>query len=544
MPRHRIVKVEALLVSVFLVGVGTNVECFAPPSASLEVSAAGHRRIARNRHASSMPSHAASTTWTHRSRSITPWLLQSSRHNCSRKRPRTLSPSRLTVGDDGAETSADTAELNDVVGRSNAVDNLPLPPRLRAMVENLDRQPDLCSKSKLLVHMGDAFSLTGAYCANSPLTSSSSSLSNEGAPPSKQPPPPPPQLHKVPGCVSEVHVAVDVRSRDGGGGGCGSVLPSESSELTEDTTRMNVEREIENTAYVSICGSADARVSRGILALLSQGLEGESPATVLGLRGKDLAIAVGMRAGLTSSRINGLGNMLSVIQREVWQQQQRLEEQRRPPPSPKTAAVTATVPDVKVATMTPAKDEDEKNAANDDCVNEVTFSTGVYDDADTHADIGAVGEDLGSSKLHTPPVIDAAAAVPGPSPFSSSPLPRNEFREAPDPAMEAKEGEYADLSRRSGGYKTDAHDRGALDLGLGERKETKKEEATRWTPLPGSEDEVAVLLSGGVDSSVALRLLQDQGYRVRAFYLKIWLEDELAHLGECPWVRLESVLCV
>ena len=45
----------------------------------------------------------------------------------------------------------------------------------------------------------------------------------------------------------------------------------------------------------------------------------------------------------------------------------------------------------------------------------------------------------------------------------------------------------------------------------------------------------AVLVSGGVDSSVALRLLQEQGYEPTAFYLKIWLEDELAHLGVCPW---------
>lgn len=46
---------------------------------------------------------------------------------------------------------------------------------------------------------------------------------------------------------------------------------------------------------------------------------------------------------------------------------------------------------------------------------------------------------------------------------------------------------------------------------------------------------VAMLLSGGVDSSVALNLLKRQGYNVTAFYLKIWLEDELAHLGQCPW---------
>ena len=46
---------------------------------------------------------------------------------------------------------------------------------------------------------------------------------------------------------------------------------------------------------------------------------------------------------------------------------------------------------------------------------------------------------------------------------------------------------------------------------------------------------IAVLLSGGVDSSVALRLLKDEGHEITAFYLKIWLEDELAFLGDCPW---------
>ena len=46
---------------------------------------------------------------------------------------------------------------------------------------------------------------------------------------------------------------------------------------------------------------------------------------------------------------------------------------------------------------------------------------------------------------------------------------------------------------------------------------------------------IAVLLSGGVDSSVALRLLKDQGQDLTAFYLKIWLQDEFSFLGECPW---------
>lgn len=46
---------------------------------------------------------------------------------------------------------------------------------------------------------------------------------------------------------------------------------------------------------------------------------------------------------------------------------------------------------------------------------------------------------------------------------------------------------------------------------------------------------IAVLVSGGVDSSVALRLLKDEGHELIAFYLKIWLADELSFLGDCPW---------
>lgn len=57
---------------------------------------------------------------------------------------------------------------------------------------------------------------------------------------------------------------------------------------------------------------------------------------------------------------------------------------------------------------------------------------------------------------------------------------------------------------------------------------------------------IAVLLSGGVDSSVALSLLEEQGHDVTAFYLKVWLEDELAYLGHCPWeedLELARAVC-
>ncbi|KAL0907042.1 hypothetical protein M5K25_025580 [Dendrobium thyrsiflorum] len=54
--------------------------------------------------------------------------------------------------------------------------------------------------------------------------------------------------------------------------------------------------------------------------------------------------------------------------------------------------------------------------------------------------------------------------------------------------------------------------------------------------MPGSRLKVAVLLSGGVDSSVALRLLHAAGHSCTAFYLKIWFQEDFANFwSECPW---------
>lgn len=45
---------------------------------------------------------------------------------------------------------------------------------------------------------------------------------------------------------------------------------------------------------------------------------------------------------------------------------------------------------------------------------------------------------------------------------------------------------------------------------------------------------IAVLISGGVDSSAALYLLKEQGFEPEAFYIKVWMEEDLG-LGDCPW---------
>lgn len=57
---------------------------------------------------------------------------------------------------------------------------------------------------------------------------------------------------------------------------------------------------------------------------------------------------------------------------------------------------------------------------------------------------------------------------------------------------------------------------------------------------------IAALVSGGVDSAVALsEALASGAGNVTAFYLKVWLEDELADIGHCPWEEdLEYVRAV
>ncbi|KAK8550666.1 hypothetical protein V6N12_039362 [Hibiscus sabdariffa] len=54
--------------------------------------------------------------------------------------------------------------------------------------------------------------------------------------------------------------------------------------------------------------------------------------------------------------------------------------------------------------------------------------------------------------------------------------------------------------------------------------------------MPHKRLKVAVLLSGGVDSSVALRLLHAAGHSCTAFYLKIWFQEDFENYwAECPW---------
>jgi cysteine desulfuration protein SufE len=89
------------------------------------------------------------------------------------------------------------------------------------------------------------------------------------------------EAHKVKGCVSQVYVV---------------------GELADGRLHWQ--------------GDSDAAITKGLLALLIQGLEGLTPAEVMALDPAFIA-ATGLQASLTPSRANGFLNILRTMQRQA-----------------------------------------------------------------------------------------------------------------------------------------------------------------------------------------------------------------------------------
>ncbi len=49
-------------------------------------------------------------------------------------------------------------------------------------------------------------------------------------------------------------------------------------------------------------------------------------------------------------------------------------------------------------------------------------------------------------------------------------------------------------------------------------------------------EKIMVALSGGVDSALAMALLKQEGFELRAAYMKTWMNEEgIDVFGDCPW---------
>ena len=66
------------------------------------------------------------------------------------------------------------------------------------------------------------------------------------------------------------------------------------------------------------CGDSDAAITKGLLALLIEGLEGLTPAQVAAIDPGFIA-ATGLQASLTPSRANGFLNILRTMQAQAHQ---------------------------------------------------------------------------------------------------------------------------------------------------------------------------------------------------------------------------------
>jgi sulfur transfer protein SufE len=104
---------------------------------------------------------------------------------------------------------------------------------------------------------------------------------------------PQPPLHRVIGCTAVVNVGVNLATK---------------VKVGDETPRWCVEE---------VLGNADARMSRGLLALLALGFQGCDCADVLAVDAKELLKRSGLIRTLPPSRTNGLISMVKTIHKAI-----------------------------------------------------------------------------------------------------------------------------------------------------------------------------------------------------------------------------------
>lgn len=131
----------------------------------------------------------------------------------------------------------------------------------------------------------------------------------------------PPQLSHL---ISSIAKPGDVKSRLASLIGLGATLEvyPESHKTTANrvlgcTTQVWVSAALDASGHVTFSGTADSDVSRGLVALLTQGLSGLAPAEVMAVQPEVLATLGLNTTMLGPSRSNGAANMLEAMKRRA-----------------------------------------------------------------------------------------------------------------------------------------------------------------------------------------------------------------------------------
>jgi tRNA-5-taurinomethyluridine 2-sulfurtransferase len=267
----------------------------------------------------------------------------------------------------------------------------------------------------------------------------------------------------VPGCISTVYVQT-------------TLCHAPAKYCHPNSTIQN-----DNRIFVqSIEGTADAYLSRGLLACVAKVFQNVSITEILQLNVSQFIQQLSLHTiVLTSdSRNNGFTNLIRTIQAQIQECTSAIQLQQVKVPS--SSSSSSSIPPLPVLFVPPTRNDDR----NGSVASRVSTSS------------------LSPSQLSETRIVDTNANT-----TTISPSPPSIF-----------------LSTQSPSGMTSAS--------------TSSETTTKTR--------VALLLSGGVDSTVALNLLvrnhhhhdnnqSNVEYDVTAFYLKIWLEDELSDLTVCPW---------
>lgn len=94
-------------------------------------------------------------------------------------------------------------------------------------------------------------------------------------------------MTRVPGCVSVVHVGVELRKEEVSHALAATRRPRES--IIHPPPHRQATTSQPQTTTVHVRGVSDARLSQGLMAAVAQGLTGADPKAVLALEPEELA---------------------------------------------------------------------------------------------------------------------------------------------------------------------------------------------------------------------------------------------------------------